>query len=298
MILPEPVRQDPPTTGSPAGEWKLCRRTLRLDRPVLMGILNATPDSFSADGIHNDVQHAVARAEEMIAEGAVILDIGGESTRPGAEEVPVDEELRRVIPLVRALVRLNVPISIDTRRATVARAALAEGAEIVNDVSALGDPQMGELVADEGAGLVLMHMRGTPRTMQQNPEYTDVVAEVANELKAALARAFSHGVDAGAVVLDPGIGFGKTADHNLQLIGKLKQLIDIGRPIMLGVSRKAFLGSLLGGVPPDRRVVATAAACLAGFLAGARIFRVHDVGAVSEALTVANAIRLAAAGPS
>jgi dihydropteroate synthase len=286
----------PSDPGSAAAErWVTRSGTLPLRDPLVMGILNVTPDSFSDGGRYREPERALRRAEEMVAQGAAVLDVGGESTRPGAEPVAPEEELARVLPVIRRLrSRLDVPLSIDTRRAAVARAALAEGADIVNDVSALGDPEMAAVVADAGAGLVLMHMRGTPRTMQAGPAYADVAEEVRAELEQALRRARAAGIAEERIVVDPGIGFGKTGRHNLELIARLDVLARLGRPILLGVSRKAFLGDLLGGAPPEARVMGTAAACVAGLLRGARIFRVHDVGPVAEALRVAAAVRQAA----
>jgi dihydropteroate synthase len=262
----------------------------------VMGILNVTPDSFSDGGRFAVPELALRRAEQMAEEGADLIDVGGESTRPGADPVPVEEELRRVLPVVERLrTSLDLPVSVDTRRAEVARAALDAGAEVINDVTALGDPRMAGVVADAGAGLVLMHMRGEPRTMQLDPVYEDVVREVGEALDRAVARAVEAGVPAERVVVDPGIGFGKTLEHNLELIRRLDALADRGRPVLLGVSRKAFLGTLLGGAAPAERAVATASACVMGLLHGARIFRVHDVRVVREALRVAEAIRAAAA---
>jgi dihydropteroate synthase len=258
-----------------------------------MGILNVTPDSFSDGGLFLDAGRALARAEELVAAGAGLVDVGGESTRPGAPPVEPREEMRRVLPVIRLLrARLDVPISIDTRRAAVARAALDEGAAVVNDVSALGDPDMAAVLAESGAGLVLMHMRGTPETMQRDPRYDDVVGEVARDLAGSLRRATRAGIGVERIVLDPGIGFGKTATHNLELIARLDSLADLGRPVLIGPSRKAFLGEILGGAPPEERAVATAAACVVALLRGARIFRVHDVRTVREALAVAEAIRV------
>lgn len=293
--MPEPVTaEDEARTGAAA--WRLRRRALSLRDPVLMGILNVTPDSFSDGGLHSRPGAAVRRAVEMVEEGAGIIDVGGESTRPGAREVPAAEEIGRVVPVIRALtVELSVPVSIDTRKAEVARAALDAGAEIVNDVSALGDPAMAGVVAGEGAGLVLMHMRGVPATMQRDPSYADVAAEVRDELALALERAVDAGVEAERVVVDPGIGFAKNLTHNLRMLAELGVLGELGRPVMLGVSRKAFIGTLLGGVEATERGVGSAAACVMGLMAGARIFRVHDVRIVREALTVAEAIRTAGA---
>jgi dihydropteroate synthase len=261
-----------------------------------MGILNVTPDSFSDGGLYRSHEAAVLRAEEMVREGAGVLDVGAESTRPGAAPVSAEEELERLLPVVATLrSRLAVPISVDTRKAEVARAVLAAGAELVNDVSALRDPAMARVVAETGAGLVLMHMRGTPETMQQNPTYADVVGEVTDELATALQAAVEAGIAPERIVVDPGIGFAKTGAHNLELLSRLGELGRLGRPILLGVSRKAFLGTLLGGAAPAERATATAAACVAGLLQGARIFRVHDVRVVREALAVAEAIRTASA---
>lgn len=278
------------------GSWAIRGRSLSLERPLVMGVLNVTPDSFSDGGRYGDPRRALARAEEMVTEGADLLDVGGESTRPGAPPVDPDEEAARVLPVLRLLrERLpHVPVSVDTRRAAVARAALAEGAEIVNDVSALADPEMGGVVAETGAGVVLMHMRGTPQTMQLDPCYDDVAGEVADELEGALRRARAAGIAEEAVVVDPGIGFAKTAEHNLEVIARLEVLGRLGRPVLLGPSRKAFIGRLLGGVPAEARGVGTAAACVAGLLHGARVFRVHDVRTVRQALDVAEAIRRAA----
>ena len=272
--------------------WRLRRRALSLREPVLMGILNVTPDSFSDGGLHRSPGAAVRRAVRMVEEGADIIDVGGESTRPGAQEVPVAEEIARVVPIIRALrTELSVPLSIDTRKAEVARAALEAGAEIVNDVSALGDPEMGPVVAGEEAGLVLMHMRGTPATMQRSPSYGDVAAEVRDELAQALRRARDAGVEVERIVVDPGIGFAKDLGHNLRMLADLRVLHELGRPVLLGVSRKAFIGTLLGVVAAAERAVGGAAACVVGLMAGARIFRVHDVKVAREALVVAEAIR-------
>jgi dihydropteroate synthase len=256
-----------------------------------MWILNVTPDSFSDGGLFLDPERAASRAEEMVAEGAALIDIGGESTRPGAEPVDPAAEAARVLPVIAAVrARVSVPLSVDTRRGSVARAALDAGADIVNDVSGLGDPAMAELIASTGAGLVLMHMRGEPATMQEEPRYGDVAAEVAHELGARVALARAAGIPAAAMVVDPGIGFGKTFAHNLELIARLHVLAALGRPILLGASRKAFLGALVGATVAAERAVATAAACVMGFVHGARIFRVHDVAIVRQALQVAEAI--------
>ncbi len=251
-----------------------------------MGILNVTPDSFSDGGRFRYAGPALARAREMVAAGADLLDVGGESTRPGAAEVDAAEEMERVLPVIEAVrAELDVAVSVDTRKAEVARAALRAGAGTVNDVSALGDPAMAGVVAEAGAGLVLMHMRGTPATMQSHAVYGDVAAEVAAELAGPLERARAAGIE--KIALDPGIGFAKTAEQNLELIARLGVLGRLGYPVLLGVSRKAFIGRLLGGIPADERDAGTAGACVAGLARGARIFRVHDVRTARHALDVA-----------
>jgi dihydropteroate synthase len=274
--------------------WTLRGGVLTLERPRVMGVLNPTPDSFSDGGRRPDVAAAVARGRELAAAGADLLDVGGESTRPGAAPVGEDEEAARVVPVVRALCdALDVPVSVDTRRAAVAREALAAGASVVNDVSALGDPRMAAEVAASGAGLVLMHMRGTPETMRSLAAYADVVEEVGDELAAALARAAAAGVEPGRIVVDPGIGFAKTAAQSLALIAGLPRLRErLGRPVLLGPSRKSFLAPLVGDAPPAERDAGTAGACVAGYVRGARIFRVHDVRTARHALDVAHAVAL------
>jgi dihydropteroate synthase len=274
------------------GHWRIGDGTIALERPVVMGILNLTPDSFSDGGRFLHPDDAIRRAREMAAEGADLIDLGGESTRPGAAEVSADEEAARVVPVLRALREaVGLPLSIDTRRAAVAREALAAGAQVVNDVSGLADAGMADAVAPSGAGLVLMHMRGTPATMQGLTGYADVVEDVASELASSLARADAAGIARERVVLDPGIGFAKTAEHNLQLIASLRRLeARLGRPVLLGASRKAFIGALLGGVPAAERDAGTVGACVAGLARGARLFRVHDVRGARQALDVAWAI--------
>jgi dihydropteroate synthase len=258
-----------------------------------MGILNVTPDSFSDGGRFFGLGDAVRRAWEMAAEGADIIDLGGESTRPGSAEVSADEEAARVVPVLRALrdALPGLPLSVDTRKAAVAREALAAGADVVNDVSGLGDGEMADAVAPSGAGLVLMHMRGTPATMQGLTEYGDVTDDVAAELSASLARADAAGIARERVVLDPGIGFAKTAEQNLCLIASLRRLeARLGRPVLLGPSRKAFIGALLGGLAAAERDAGTVGACVAGLARGARLFRVHDVRSARQALDVAWAV--------
>jgi len=253
----------------------------RFPRPSVMGVVNVTPDSFSDGGVHFDPDLAAAAARRMAAEGAAIVDVGGESTRPGSEGVSADEELRRVVPVLERL-QADVPVSIDTAKADVARRALALGAEMVNDVTALrGDPELAGVVADAGAYLCLMHMQGTPRTMQEDPRYDDVVAEVAAFLEERLAFAVAQGIPENRICLDPGIGFGKT----LELIRRLDVLAGIGRPVLVGFSRKSTLRRL----GATDLVSASVAAAVAAYERGAAILRVHDVAAHVDALAVAKA---------
>ena len=256
-----------------------------------MGILNLTPDSFSDGGELPTLESAVARGIRMVEAGAGILDLGGESTRPGAREVPVEEEAARVLPVLEALVReVAVPLSVDTRKAEVARRALDAGAAIVNDVSALThDPEMAGVVAERRAGLVLMHMRGTPADMGERAVYRDLVEEVGGELEASVARAREAGVPDAALVLDPGIGVAKTPAQSFRLIRELERLGELGFPLMVGASRKSFLGALLQ-VPPRRRVTAGAVVAALAWERGARVFRTHDVEATVHALRTARAV--------
>src|SRR4051812_18993078 len=255
-----------------------------------MGVVNVTPDSFSDGGVNYAPADAVASARRMLADGAAIVDVGGESTRPGSGGVPVDEELRRVVPVLEAL--QGQPVSIDTAKAEVARRALELGAELVNDVTALrGDPALAGVVAEAGAYCCLMHMQGEPRTMQADPHYDDVVSEVKAFLEERLAFAVSEGIREELVCLDPGIGFGKTDEHNLELVRRLPELVAIGRPVVVGFSRKSTLGKLLGD--PEARVGTTAASvgmAVAAFERGAAILRVHDVREHVEALRAASAV--------
>jgi len=253
-----------------------------------MGVVNVTPDSFSDGGRYLDTHAAIAHGERLAAEGAAILDIGGESTRPGADPVPAAEELRRVVPVVERLAG-TARVSIDTSKAEVAAAALDAGADYVNDVTAFrGDPELAALVADRGVDCCLMHMLGSPRTMQDDPRYDDVVSEVKAFLEERLAAAVAAGVAEERVMLDPGIGFGKTVAHNLELIARLDEIAAIGRPVVFGVSRKSFLGRLTGR-DVGERAVATAAANVLALERGATVFRVHDVPETVDALTVAAA---------
>jgi dihydropteroate synthase len=262
-----------------------------------MGILNLTPDSFSDGGRFSDVEEAVDAAHAMVEAGAALVDVGGESTRPGASPVPAAEELARILPfLERVSGRLGVPVSVDTRKATVARAAVEAGAAVVNDVSGLAfDPSLAEVVADTGAGVVLMHMRGVPGDMARFAHYVDVGAEVAAELGAAVDRARSAGIADDAIMLDPGIGFAKEARHSLALLSNLAPLRVLGFPLLVGPSRKSFLKSVLG-VPTGDRLPGTLAACMAAYFQGVRMFRVHDVGPVVQALAVADALERARTG--
>jgi dihydropteroate synthase len=264
---------------------------MELPRPTVMGIVNVTPDSFSDGGLFLDPDAAVAQGERLAAEGAAIVDVGGESTRPGADPVSEDEELRRVLPVVEQLVRPGGPrISIDTAKLAVARAALDAGATVVNDVSAFrASPDLAGLVADAGADCCLMHMLGEPRTMQLDPRYDDVVYEVRAFLEERLAFAIDQGVPEERVWLDPGIGFGKTVEHNLELLRRLDEIVAIGRPVVIGTSRKSFLGRLVGGRSENERLPGTIATNVIAYERGASVFRVHDVEPVVDALRVAAA---------
>jgi dihydropteroate synthase len=254
-----------------------------------MGIVNVTPDSFSDGGAYLDPAAAIEHGLQLIGEGADILDIGGESTRPGAASVDAEAELDRVLPVIDGLAGSGVPISIDTSKAAVAERALERGAEIVNDVTALGDPGMAAVCAGAHCGLILMHMRGTPRTMQEDPVYEDLIGEVRAFLAERLALALEAGVSEAGIHVDPGIGFGKTTEHNLELIDRLGELRELGRPIVLGASRKAFIGRI-SGRPVDERLGGSLAAGVVGTLRGADVLRVHDVRATRDAIQVAEAI--------
>lgn len=255
-----------------------------------MGVLNVTPDSFSDGGEWFDAEDAVRHGRALIAEGAAILDVGGESTRPGAAPVPEDEELRRVVPVVAALRDAGAQLSVDTSKVAVARAAIEAGATYVNDVTGFrAEPEMAAVVAEHGCDCCLMHMRGEPRTMQEDPRYDDVVDDVRAFLEQRVAHAVAAGIDEARIQLDPGIGFGKTAAHNLELLRRLDELAGLGFPLVLGTSRKSFLGRLTGRDDPRDRVHATVATSVMGFERGATIFRVHDVAATRDALLVAAA---------
>lgn len=262
-------------------------------RTLVMGILNATPDSFYDGGRYTTLEAALARAEQMLAEGADILDIGGESTRPGSDPVPEAEELRRVVPLIEAIHARHPDaiLSVDTTKSRVAELALQAGACIVNDISGMTfDPRMPAVVAQAGALAVLMHIKGTPKTMQQNPTYDDVVAEVRATLESHAQRAMQVGIPREHIWIDPGIGFGKTVEHNLQLLRGLPQLKALGYPVLVGTSRKSFIGHLLGGLPPEERLEGTLATLALAVAWGADIVRVHDVQAAVRAVKIADAL--------
>ena len=272
--------------------WQLRDRTLTIGtRPLVMGIVNVTPDSFSDGGKWLDTSAAVSHALSLIELGADILDIGGESTRPGAEAVPLEEELRRVVPVVTEVAkRAAVPISIDTMKAAVAREALAAGAAIVNDVSGFRDPAMISVAKEFRAGAVVMHMRGEPPTMQQQPQYADVVNEVTEYLQERLRVLGESGIPPEAVALDPGIGFGKTQAHNLELLANLKPIAALNRPVCLGVSRKGFIGKLCGRDVAERDAGSLAVACFAAARGTAHVLRVHDVPGARDAAILLDAI--------
>jgi dihydropteroate synthase len=273
--------------------WKIRDRELDLSRRALvMGIINTTPDSFSDGGSFLNPADAVAHGKKLVAEGVEILDIGGESTRPGAESVSASEEMDRVLPVIRALRRESeVMISIDTSKASVARAALEAGADIINDVTGLrGDPEMPQLAASSQAGVVIMHMQGEPRTMQVAPRYDDVVREVGEFFRQALDRAVRYGINPMRIALDPGIGFGKTPEHNRCLLANLSAFLEFQRPLLVGLSRKSFLGWLIGSSKMEDRFwpgVALTSLCRER---GARIVRVHDVKSHTDALRMTEAI--------
>jgi dihydropteroate synthase len=258
-------------------------------KPRLMGVVNVTPDSFSDGGLFLDAEAAIAHGRELAAQGAEILDVGGESTRPGAEAVSAAEEVARVVPVVAGLAGAAT-VSVDTSKVEVAAAALDAGASIVNDVTALrGAPEIGALCAEQGAGLVLMHMRGDPRTMQENPVYDDVVDDVKAFLAERLEAAVAAGVDEERVWIDPGIGFGKTLEHNLELLRRLGELRELGRPFLVGASRKSFIGKI-DGSEVDDRLGGTIASSVLAMAEGADVLRVHDVAEAAQAVRVAMAI--------
>ncbi len=264
---------------------------LDLSFPCIMGVVNVTPDSFSDGGRFFAADDALTQGLALVREGAALVDVGGESTRPGSDPVPEDEELRRVLPVVEALAgRVGVPISVDTMKAGVARRALAGGAALINDVSALRfDPGMVEVIAEAGCPVCLMHMYGEPKTMQDDPRYDDVVDEVLRFLEERMAFALARGLREDQLMIDPGIGFGKTVAHNLALLRDLQRFAMLGRPVVLGTSRKRFLGAILGA-EPTARTIGTVATTVVGLLAGVHVFRVHDVKPNFEALRVGLAV--------
>ncbi len=275
-----------------ATSWRLRTKTLEFGRrPLLMGIVNVTPDSFSEGGQFAEPQKAVKHAMQLVADGADILDVGGESTRPYAEEVDVDEELQRVLPVIKALAqKTKTPISIDTRKAVVAKAALEAGAEIINDVTGLtGDPKMLEVALATGAGVCAMHMQGTPKTMQDDPQYADIVQDIFGYLETRRNALVAAGILAERICLDPGIGFGKTHQHNITLMAHCKHFHDLGCPLLVGHSRKGFLAKLLGDKQADR-TAATVGCAMALAAQGVQVLRVHDVRQVREALLTFDAI--------
>lgn len=278
--------QCPPTI------WQTSRRQLSLERPLIMGILNVTPDSFSDGGCYNSVAQAVERGLQLEAEGADLLDIGGESTRPGAPAVSAEEELARVLPVIEALANsLTIPVSVDTWKSSVADACLAAGAEIINDISGLlFDPALAEVVARHQAGLVLMHTRGTPQQMQQDTAYTDLLGEVAASLLQSATTACSAGITQQQIALDPGIGFAKDLSGNLELLRRLPELCCLGYPLLVGTSRKSFIGKTLQREATTDRLFGTAATVAHAVTSGARIVRVHDVQAMKDVALMAHAI--------
>jgi len=267
------------------GELEVGKRTL------VMGVLNVTPDSFSDGGLYFDPRAAVQRAFKMVQEGADIIDIGGESTRPGSDPLPLEEELRRVLPVIEAIApRIGIPISIDTYKAKVAEEALSAGASIVNDISGLGfDPEMARVVARHGACAILMHIKGTPKDMQKDPRYDDVMGEIKAYLRERIRRAESAGVSPDAIVIDPGIGFGKRLEHNIEIFRRLEELEELEKPILVGPSRKTFIGEILG-VDVSQRLYGTLAAVAHAVLRGAHIVRVHDVGAARQVVDMLDAL--------
>ncbi|RME74945.1 MAG: dihydropteroate synthase [Planctomycetota bacterium] len=291
-IAPRPLPPRPVAPPASARRWRHARGVLDLSRPVLLGVLNVTPDSFSDGGRYLDPQRALERGRQLVAEGAAVVDVGGESTRPGAQPVPVDEELRRVLPVVERLAADGIVVSIDTRRPEVARRALAAGAAIVNDVAGLRDPRMVELALGSEAGLLVMHMRGEPRTMQRDPHYDDVRAEVHRWLLGRARELEAAGVGGERIALDPGFGFGKRLEHNAQLVCGLADLVAAGYPVAVGFSRKSMLGRLVLPQPredhvaraPHERLPAGLALTAWAWLCGVRIVRTHDVRTTLDAL--------------
>ncbi len=273
--------------------WQTTRFRIDLSRPQVMGIVNVTPDSFSDGGAHASAAAAIAHCRQLLAEGADILDIGGESTRPGSQPVSLEEELARVLPVLDAALTMGCPVSIDTSKAAVMTAVLARGADIVNDINALQAPgALDAVAAHSNCGVCLMHMRGTPESMQQRPHYADVVEEVAAFLREREAALLAHGIAAERITFDPGIGFGKSVAHNIELLRRQRELLSLGRPLLVGWSRKSTLGAITGR-DVGERLTASVVAALASVQSGAAIVRVHDVAATVDALKVWRAAGLA-----
>jgi dihydropteroate synthase len=273
----------------------LCRRySLPLSRPLVMGVVNVTPDSFSDGGMYQDAARAIAHARQLIADGAAILDIGGESTRPGAHPVSADEELARVLPVLTRLLDAGVPLSVDTSKPEVMRKVLAAGADMINDINGFRADGALDIVAESGAGLCIMHMQGEPRTMQADPHYDDVVSEVGAFLRERALSAERAGIARQRLLVDPGFGFGKSLAHNLELLRHLGRIVDLGWPVLAGLSRKSMLGRITGRAV-EERVHASVAAALLAVVNGARIVRAHDVRATCDALSIFNAVNAAGA---
>jgi len=275
---------------------RLTFRNFSLDfsrKTHVMGILNVTPDSFSDGGLFLSRDSAIERALRMEDEGADIIDVGGESTRPGSEPVPLEDELKRTIPVIEALAgRLSIPISIDTYKSEVATRAVEAGASMVNDISGLRfDPEMAPLLSRYDVALILMHIRGTPRNMQDNPVYSDLMTEISDYLREGIRLAAESGIAEERIVIDPGIGFGKTAEHNLRIINNLDALSALGRPVLVGVSRKSFIGRVLNNAPVSERLEGTAAAVAVSVMKGANIVRVHDVKEMVRVVKIVDAVR-------
>ncbi len=278
-----------------AAKWQLKTRTLDLTTPKIMGIVNVTPDSFSDGGLHATKDAAVAFARQLVADGADIIDVGGESTRPGAADVSLDEELNRVIGVVETLAADGIVVSVDTSKAIVMQEAVKAGAEILNDIRAFQEPLADLAAAKSGAGLIAMHMQGTPRTMQAAPRYENVVEEVKNFLLTQEAHLLSLGAAAGKVCFDPGFGFGKTVEQNFELLAATEEFVDLGRPYLMALSRKSSIGAVTGVVEPARRVTGSVAGALIAVQRGAQLVRVHDVKETREALDVWLAVKNARA---
>ncbi len=283
----------PTSSAKESGAWYCGSYRLNYNkRPLLMAILNVTPDSFSDGGVFLNPKKATDHALRMEEEGADLIDIGGESTRPGAAPVSIKEELRRTLPVIEQLVKkLRIPISIDTTKSEVARRAIDAGAALINDVSGFSrDPRMISVIANTKAGFVIMHSKGTPQTMQRHPRYQDLIQEIKHFLEVQIETALKEGIHKNRIVIDPGIGFGKTGNHNLKILHQLDRFTDLGVPVLIGPSRKSFIGRILD-LPPSERVEGTAAAVAIAAFQGARIFRVHDVKPLIRVLRVAEAIR-------